>query len=174
MYVAPGRFSIKPQSEEKTYFFRPEGAFLRKQKIAETIIYVTSERFFGSEIDTQKTFEKDTFGSVKSSQMLIFKAPGDFCNFQRTRDRGPKRIEKRHPEDPPKTHSKMETEIQETPRPLYISYFGTSCRARKSTSKIRADRKTSKNEMPERGANFQKNHSRPNSPNLTISFSFAP
>ena len=76
------------------------------------------ERFFGSEIDTSQTFEKDGFGSLKSSQMLIFKAPGDFCNFQRTPDRGPKRIEKRHPEDPPKTHSKTDTEIQEMPRRL--------------------------------------------------------
>ena len=88
--------------------------------------------------------------------MLIFKAPGDFCNFQRTRDRGPKKVEKRHPEDPPKTHSKMETEIQETPRRLYISYFGTPCRARKSISKIRADRKTAKTQTPERRPDVQK------------------
>ena len=55
--------------------------------------------------------------------MLIFKAPGDFCNFRRRPDRGPKRVEKRHPEDPPKTHSKMETEIQETLRRLYIYIY---------------------------------------------------
>ena len=73
--------------------------------------------------------------------MLIFKAPGDFSTFSKTADRAPKGGPKDAPLDPPKTHSKIDIEIQEALRRLYISCFGTPEPTRKSNSKIRGGRK---------------------------------
>ena len=93
-------FRSTSKTIKKVSFFVPKCTFLRNSKIAETIIYVTFERFFVSKIGTSQTFEKVDFGSLTSSQMLIFKAPGDFSTFSKTTDRGTKRGAKGPPWTP--------------------------------------------------------------------------
>ena len=147
-------FRSTSKTIKKVSFLVPKCTFLRNSKIAETIVYVTFERFFVSKIGTSQTFEKVDSGSLTSSQMLIFKAPGDFSTFSKTADRAPKGGPKDAPLDPPKTHSKIDIEIQEALRRLYINCFGTPEPTRKSNSKIRGGRKGPKSRFSKKCPKF--------------------
>ena len=80
--------------------------------------------------------------------MLIYKAPGDFPTILKTTDRGPKRVPKSDLLDPPKKHSKIDVEIQEALKRLYISRSSTLEPSRKSCPKIRGVEKTEKSTFP--------------------------
>ena len=133
-------FRSTSKTIKKSVDFRPKGLFWRSSKIAETIIYVTFEWFSKSKFGTLKTFEKDDFGSPPSAQMLIYIAPGDFLWIYKTADRGPKRVPKGTVSTPPKNNSKIETELPNALKRLYISCSGTSEPSRKFASEIRGGR----------------------------------
>ena len=93
-------------------------------------------------------------------------------------------VEKPHPRrkiyqkatdwDPPKTHSIFDTEVQETPKRLYISYFGTPpADLENRLRKFGQVEIMQKSRFPKRAPIFKKNASRAKSPNPTISDALA-